>query len=680
MSGDLTGARGPRWRPRVAHLLSDVRALGPLAGLRAGYEASKVLGGHRLVFGGLAALARQPAGQGRPIRALPGWSRRPPVHPAAARRAVIEAERIVAGEVEVFGRTCRVGPIPDWEATLLAGDASWPHRRWWRIDLRSETRTADVKWTWELGRHRHLVVLARAAALSGGQAAFLPSLEAQLRSWFAAAPPETGVHWYSNLELALRSLRWLEVLHLVGDRLDVGLHRSMAAHLAHTARHLAADLPYTVSTMRNNHLLGDGLGLIGLGGALDRDRTASLGRRCFDAQLARHMQPDGSMIEDSLSYHRFVLEMLVARTLIDDEPAAHQALETSSQFLCRLGALEGELPQYGDWDEGRVLTATGGTGRVAGAALAGLALAGDGAPEQWHAEHDEVAWYAPVGEPVAPEPAERDGHHVGGGIARAERGRFAVWLKAGGRFSHTHADRTSVAIRFADRWVVGDPGTGTYNGSIEQRNHFRTAAAHDVLRLDGQDQLVPHRAFRWEHRAVGVVGPPLRSPGAVLLWGAHDAYRRLEPGRRVARTVLLRPDGVLVSDWVEGAPGVPWSLALPLGPAVRYGDRHLDVPGAGPLRVALPAPPVVHHGEHEPFDGWWSPTYGSVQPSTRLAMQGVTDGPIWWWIGETAPQIDVDADGVRCDGIVHRVEWSDAGAVLGTTLGGADRSAFLRLR
>ena len=30
------------------------------------------------------------------------------------------------------------------------------------------------------------------------------------------------------------------------------------------------------------------------------------------------MRPDGSMIEDSLSYHRFVLEMLIVRVLLGD--------------------------------------------------------------------------------------------------------------------------------------------------------------------------------------------------------------------------------------------------------------------------------------------------------------------------------------------------------------------------
>lgn len=671
-------SKGGKSRVKLGEALIDVRALGALAGIRACYEASKALGGHRLVFGGVAFLGRSPrAGD---VQLLPGWGTRRSASGAVATRTLAEAEHIVAGHVMVFGREVRTGADPDWDATLEEeSTARWPSRHWWTIDVRSGARSGDVKWTWELGRHRHLVVLARAAVLAPHGSVFLRTLEAQLRSWFVASPPEIGIHWYSNLELALRALRWLEVLGLVGDRLAADVRATMAARLAHTARHLVADLPYTVSTMRNNHLLGDGLGLLVLGAALDRPRPAALGRRCFDSQLARHLEPDGSMIEDSLSYHRFVLEMLIARTLVDDDRATRQTMASSSQFLCRLGALDGAVPQYGDWDEGRVLTATGDASDLAGVARAGLAISGTGAPEEWRAAHDEVAWYAPAGEPVAPEPAERHGGHVGGGIARAVRGPFTAWLKAGGGPSHTHADRCSLSLRAGDHWVLLDPGTGTYNGPIEHRNYFRTSLAHDVLRLAGEDQLSPHRAFRWIHSARGAVGPPLVFGDAVVMWGAHDAYHRLDPPRRVARTALVRPDGVLVADWVEGPPGVSWSLSLPLGATTALHDGEVVLPDGTALNLLLPGRPVAHRGESEPFDGWWSPTYGTAEPSTRLAMEGTVDGPVWWWIGTARAAVTAGGSGLDCDGMELDVSWNPAGATLHIEMAGKDRTAFLRL-
>ena len=74
--------------------------------------------------------------------------------------------------------------------------------------------------------------------------------------------PEVGIHWYSNLEIALRVIAWAQIFSLVGTRLEPMLVSTMGEHVASAERHLIFDFPYTASSMRNNHLLGDALGLI----------------------------------------------------------------------------------------------------------------------------------------------------------------------------------------------------------------------------------------------------------------------------------------------------------------------------------------------------------------------------------------------------------------------------------
>ena len=181
--------------------------------------------------------------------------------------------------------------------------------------------------------------------------------------WATQNPPEVGVHWYSNLEIALRSIVLTEVGGRIG-RISCRTARQQlwTEQLWHSGRHLVADLPYTLSTMRNNHLMGDALGLQVIGRDFpDRataKRWALIGERLFEQQAARHFRRDGSMVEDSLSYHRFVLEMLAIHALVEPHVEAHPALVASAQMLARLGALDGPVPQYGDWDEGRVLVST----------------------------------------------------------------------------------------------------------------------------------------------------------------------------------------------------------------------------------------------------------------------------------------------------------------------------------
>lgn len=710
-------------RTRATSIGRDLRALGVGAPARAGLEASKRLGGHAALFGHLAT-ATGDGRQGPPVPLVTLLPTAPAdtVPDAARRRTLAAAATIAGGTVELFGQAVAVGTDPDWHATIDGPDR-WPADPWWTIDIRSDVRTGDVKWVWELGRHHHLVVLARAAHLEP-DGAWAGLLGAQLTSWLDANPPEMGIHWYSNLEIALRALAWLQILALAGHQLDLALVTRLEAVLHHSGRHLLADLPYTVSTMRNNHLVGDGLGLAVLGRAFPGDararRWVAIGDQVLDRQLRTQLQADGSMIEDSVSYHRFVLEMLSARVLLAPRrrqpvgvaaPPERDALVRSARFLCRLGVLDGEVPRHGDGDEGRVLTSVGPVDDLAGSVLAALALAGHGSRDADRAEHDECAWYTAEGHPAAPDPAERDGHAVGGGIARAGRGPFTVWLKADGGPSHGHADLCSSPIRLGDDWVVGDPGTGTYNGPIAERTYFRSSIAHSVTRLEHLDQLEPHRAFRWRHPAVGTVGHPIPLPAAtggtgdgpgpsddgVVLWGWHESYLRLDPPRRVVRAVIVETAAVTVADWVEGPPGATATVSFPLAPDTRVvspgdgnataapvgppvgPDVELRLPSGATATLRLPGPGRAIRGVDDPYDGWWSATYGAAEPAVRLEVETAVAGPLVWSVAPAARATEppravsgpgpaarwqVDGDRLVGDGRSVGVRWCDTGPQL----------------
>jgi hypothetical protein len=673
----VIGSRAPGWAHILRSFIRDARSIRAALLARALYEVLKGVG---LVRVATVIVSKLPKGAPQVHAHVAGWE----VSACGKGRRTAGASREppASSTVEFFDTRIRWASAPHWHVTVVTPHR-WPVVHWTRVDIRSSERLADVKWTWELGRHAHLVVLARAAALGDESAVDL--LEAQLRSWLDQNPPEVGVHWYSNLEIALRAVAWAQILALAGDRLDSGLRREMAATLRHAGRHLLVELPYTVSSMRNNHLLGDALGMVTIGEMFRSTREGRflrrLGDRIFRAQLGRQVHDDGSMLEDSISYHRFSLEMLAVRALLpgttDDVKVA---LARAGQFMFRLGVGDGVVPQYGDWDEGRVLAVAENRCDLLGSARLALALAGSGAPPEWRDRHEEVTWYAPAGQPLPPQPAEVDGHDIGGGMARAARGELTAWLKAGRQPSHGHADLCSTPIRLGDQWLVCDPGTGTYNGPIEQRNYFRCSIAHNVLRVEGLDQLEPHRAVRWRHTATGVVGPPLAVGERVLMGGAHDAYRRLVPARRVARAVLVGADLVVVADWVEG-PSTSYALSFPLTPEVEWSDGSLVLPDGSHVGLDLPAPPTRHRGEQAPYDGWWSRTYGHAEPATRLEVRGTTDGPVTWTVRahSTAP-VASRGDRLTVGDDSFEVLWSPGGAALRhVDRSGVEQTAFLSL-
>jgi hypothetical protein len=563
-------------------------------------------------------LAADKAARAKTPMAVPDLGPRAPVPASAEQRALEAADRLLAGSIEVFGRTVPLhladGPGGDWHRDPVS-EVTWPAHPWWRIDLRGKDRAGDVKWVWEAARHRHLVVLARAAHLRPDDHRTAGALASGLVGWSEAVPLERGVHWISNLELAVRSLAWLQALALAPHAVAGHARTVCERELRVVRRHLELGLARTAGSMPNNHLVGDLVGLAVLQRSFGRGDQATATDALLLEQLGREVRADGSTIEESLSYHRFVLELLALRVLAGGAPhEVREVVGRLAQWLCRLGVLEGEVPQHGDWDEGRAITAGGDVHDLAGSARLGLALAGDGAPAEWREQHDEVAWHVGPGEPLAPDAAEVDGHDVGGGIARVQRGDWTVWLRASAGGWHGHADHTALVVQHRGRTVVGDPGTGTYNGPIEERTWFRSSAAHDVLVLDGEDQLVPHRQFRWRHTATSTLSPPHVTADEVGVDAEHGAFERLDPPRRVRRTVHVSPGGVQVVDAVDPATG-SWSLALPLAPDGT--TRHLALPEGADVQDE---------------DGRWSPTYGEVVPAPRRVVSGEVAEPVRWGV------------------------------------------------
>jgi hypothetical protein len=568
-----------------------------------------------------------------------------------ARRRCLEDARLILDEgLLVFGRRVGTGVRSTWNTDPLTGEP-WPTKQpWWKIDISPPGQVSDVKYVWEAARHRDLVVLARAGRLEAG-GPWLDGLSRLLWSWCHESEPERGVNWYSSLELALRAIAWNQVLSLCGERLGPELRSTMERTLLASARHILLELPYTLSSMRNNHLLGDALGLTVLSRMFSRAPGAArwswAGHRLFASQLARQMRPDGSMIEDSLSYQRFVLEMLVVRVLLGGAPAAvTHALRSASLHQSRLGVFAGDVPQMGDWDGGRVLACSGEAHDVAGSVALGLALSGEPVAREWYDAYDELAWYGPPPGDARPRavPAVRSATRAvrSGGIARASRGPWQVWFKVGSGPSHGHADLTSVFIKHEGHWLLVDPGTGAYNGPAGVRNGLRSSSAHPVRRPAGRDQLEPHRAFRWRHTARGHVAAPIELADRTVLFGWHDAYARL--GLRVGRVVVVADAHVAVYEYADASVS-RWSLTVPLHPDVDVKDGALVASGRTVRMFGLHGHRLVR-GQADPFAGWHSHTYGDWQPATWIQVEGDHDSTRIWGFGvkpdlEGGPLLDV---------------------------------------
>lgn len=432
---------------------------------------------------------------------------------------------------------------------------------WFRPDLDTGTRL----WKTHLHEFSYAEDLARAAA--AGEPGARDALFALVESFDAAAPigcPGFALDAWNARAVATRLVHWA----VAGQRLGLGagdgeagrLGRNLAVHALFLRDNLERDLC-------GNHLLRDCTALVfahELMGAVP-DALALLER-----QVAEQVLPDGCHVERAPMYHALCLSDLFEAALLLGErtpPWLQKAVARMAGWLEAVRLGDGEIP-----------------------------LLGDG----WLGEVDVGALLEAVPRVATPEAQAAPERH--GGIVALRAGAWRAVVRAGAHgpdylLGHAHADLLSFdASREAER-VVTDSGTHTYDPGPE-RQRLRATAAHNTLRLDGEEQLEAWGSFRVGRRGRARVLARGDEQGFAWLSACHDAYRRL-PGRPIHhRLVAVCDRGVLVLDAVLGR-GLH-----------RVESRLNEHPDGGPrVRIAALGGPATtcevplheHHGESRPM-------------------------------------------------------------------------------
>src|SRR2546421_7554663 len=91
---------------------------------------------------------------------------------------------------------------------------------------------------------------------------------------------------------------------------------------------------------------------------------------------------------------------------------------------------------------------------------------------------------------------------------------------------HSHGGLLSFELFMGGKPIVVDPGTFTYS-TREWRDHFRSAAAHNVVEIDDQPIFVPERRFGWGRSAWGRKGEREAGTGTRVAAGYASDGRSL---------------------------------------------------------------------------------------------------------------------------------------------------------
>ena len=442
----------------------------------------------------------------------------------------------------------QLGPEIDWHADFKTG-LRWPHDRLADdIDLHQMGQPSDIKVPWELSRCHQWVALGRAYALDADPR-YAAEFAAQLGSWLDHNPWPYGPNWARAMEAAVRAINWMWAGALFADAAEfsASLRQRWLAALVQHARYILDNLEY--ADVNGNHYLSNGVGLLFLGTLLPDATEASAwrkkGAQIVWGELWSQVHADGVDFEQGIGYQGLVLEfwystlILCERNGVEVPAGVRERLERMFDFVYAYTRPDGTFPQIGDNDDGR---------------LAGL----DDEPPGSHRRHlavgavlfDRPEWRAAAGDAVetalwllgpdalapAPQAEPIDSRAFKDGGFYVLRSPESVMVVDAGEVGmrgiggHGHNDVLSFDLWAAGAPVLVDSGTYTYTADPAARQRMRATAAHNTVRVDGQE-IARLGSSRWLWQIANDARPTVRrwesDAEHDLLEAEHAGYTRL---------------------------------------------------------------------------------------------------------------------------------------------------------
>ena len=562
-------------------------------------------------------------------------------------RVLAVAENWLQHRASFFAlRDTPLGESIDWHRDYASGRVS-PLKYSGLINHRNVAVAGDVKYIWELNRLHQLVLLAWAARWTGCEA-YRDAIDTQTRSWQAQNPFMHGLNWKSPLEAAMRLISWAMAMVVMpvlrqttgGDALAESVYQHQYFIRTFHSKHSSA----------NNHLIGEMAGLyvgtIFWPGYSESASWRTFARHMLQQALAEQVASDGVGKEHAAEYQLFITELFLlvgalGQAVGDPFPPAYwERLALLLTFVAAISDRAGHLPLFGDGDSAQAVWLPETTPERAQALVRlGQAQAGEGTDLR----STLLLWgQAPKALPLSasPTPAQEARAFPEGGyyVLATDRGgedELIVVFDAGPLglaplYAHGHADALSFWLSYGGHEFLIDPGTYCYNKHAAWRAYFRGTAAHNTVRVDGEDQSAAAGTFLWRHVARCEAEYVQDKATFIEVAGHHDGYLRLsDPVLHRRRLRLDRKSRIVtITDILEchGTHEVEIGFHFSEACDVWQAERNvfLAAHGTKRLRLHLDAclTPTLYRGSEQPIAGWVSRTFDVKVPTVTLVARG----------------------------------------------------------
>jgi hypothetical protein len=473
-----------------------------------------------------------------------------------------------------------------------------------------------LKYVWELNRHQYLMRWINDVADNDGDGDAANAVIQLILSWIKENPRRVGRNWASALECAIRAIVWSELL--TRHEFDVPRYAEARLLIIDSIIEQCEFIRQNLSrfSSANNHLIGELTGLVCAAGAFPLDiKLKYLGNFAWPLaveQFFRQEYPSGVNREQAAYYHWYVAEyaQLCCRYAADrgQKLADLKSLYgMMARYLCEIGFAPGKWFEYGDRDDGCVLSPP--TRFDCPPANDGLCIIADAG----HAVFSHASLKAFV----------RGGNFGFPDIA-----------------AHAHCDQLSICIAYGEMEILTDSGTYCYHSDENWRRYFKGTTAHNTIRVDEQDQAEYAGPFLWKTHADAKIESSSLNPPMVRL--SHNGYLRLPDPVLHSREIQFgTPFPILILDEIGGQTSDhSYELVYNFGPGMQVILRNqsenecelaINSPAMPPVRMSIssdiPISTMLHFGDDSVPAGFYSRRFGEKIPIFQFRAK--THGVSW---------------------------------------------------
>jgi hypothetical protein len=427
-------------------------------------------------------------------------------------------QHIFSPEIDVFGRILDYSEKEiDWHRDIFSNKL-FPLIFSKNINIRTEP-DLSAKNVWEINRLQFLPRVSLNYHLTGSKT-YLDQFESIMNSWITHNPYMIGINWYSNLELNIRLINWFLCWEILDVSSLVEQDSSFAKFVSekwipsiHQHCEYSFNNPSRFSSA-NNHLIAEYAGLFIASSKWkfnDSGKWQLYAMRGLEKEI-RLQHSNGINREEAAEYIQFITDFFLFSLVIGGKtynsfsPGYIRTLKEIFEYILALVDMGGNIPNYGDGDDGKVVNLT--TDKYFNNFLSLLTSAsvlfkdqkfklskaswdqknqvlfGEKGKEIFDSltvstEKRKSVFYKGEGHHIFRE--QKDGKEIFMHFNTAPLGYLSL-------AAHGHADALSVTLNINGHSIFVDPGTYSYHVSKEWRDYFVSTLAHNTICIDNQNQ------------------------------------------------------------------------------------------------------------------------------------------------------------------------------------------------